>query len=711
MYDPYGRTVTDFVLKDKSGNVVKMTDDKATNIQKILDFLALGNYEVVGDTIAFAENLADKNPVVIETILGSLRETEEKSLLEDDNNNILSVLSEYGYDITSAKKFDAMLGNGDIKEKLAELSKMREDALKQEKENEEKVKTVFVDFVRDVNLENIENIVAKDPNYSDTTEYFNNNPGTKKFLDSLQEFKKSFGVVEEYFRDQRHLEEYQEMLKDMNDRIDSLDNDDTLSSIEKNKQAVSLTVGKRQIMAEIKKYKDSCEEKKDAVKNLDLQDLKNKLLERINDLDKNYYKNLALNPAVMDELAQAIGNIRDRYVVFASTSLMYHDKMQKYEELCQKYGIKENTRIKEKEIVRQETVKEEKKENVIRDVPDLFSFLKSKNKGHVTAENGKIISDISLNNIVCPEGFSINDGKLTDGKISVDIEYRDPKKNEELHIDLDVAAAIDAIIAANSNNPNVIVTRVRDVRNGKFEDFLRVEGKIEDLQGTKDFEYIEGLGLTNGKIAIPVDLRLKKESILDKFKNLTYNFKSRLGSNKKFKVKQIRNAIIEPYGKAILLGSGIAFCGAVLAPIYVPLLSATLVGAGFSAAAEALYHLTKRGTNEKVSEFETTGLNPEADVNAKLTGLEKLKGMLVRKRKNKSEERSAADVEQAPEIMPIENLAEPLLAADAPEDITQLEAFKQEFERIQSIEDPVERAQAMDEFVNGQSESRGGAGR
>ena len=427
-----------------------------------------------------------------------------------DGKNFGTLFAEKGFVIRNSNAFIKEATNVDLTElvdKLTDLEKRINSS------------SNIVDFSKSIisKLDEIDVLIN-----SDEYTKLSNSDKLKTFSDCVQKIRSKFAVVNNYVK----AEENVRLQRNNNDSIvisvdqksANLDKDTTLSPLERNQQVEALFNEKlmalnayNRALASFNEYKKAYEK---SVKNFNLVEFKNELLALANELQEAS-KELALSPENKEKLQNAITGVHSEISYYGLESIK---SKEEFDALCKRYGLESVGLSKKTEVVKDETIKEEKKDEVkkgkslLESVYDKLVALNPtvkfalKDKANDKRFDGRIEASVPVGNLNLPEDFyHMNNGisnKFSTNKDQILVEIGELKLNNEKKETKELGHPL--------RNPDMVADVFKelvllnpDVKfelKGKSND-ARFDGKIEASKPASGLELPDGFYYMNNGIS------------------------------------------------------------------------------------------------------------------------------------------------------------------------------------------------------------------
>lgn len=267
----------------------------------------------------------------------------------------VALLVQNGFVISEPDVFTSEIGNENLISLIGRLNDLQESINKELDVNE---------FYKGLSasIDKINEIVNDDA-------YFRNSKGSDEFLNVLADLQNEFKLAQNYLKAEesmnRVVKEQELNYRDMKERLHNLKNDPSIDAVARTTETIKLAYGMEKARDTQREAKEYFEEQKklyeESLKKFNIVTFRNDFLQRINALDSSY-RNLAMDPANMDRLANVIRETRDMIVVFGFES---QRSQYEFDELIKKFGL-EYTGEKAMEVTatKTEEVAEEEPEMV-----------------------------------------------------------------------------------------------------------------------------------------------------------------------------------------------------------------------------------------------------------------------------------------------------------------------------------------------------------
>lgn len=427
-----------------------------------------------------------------------------------DGKNFGTLFAEKGFVIRNSNAFIKEATNVDLTElvdKLTDLEKRINSS------------SNIVDFSKSIisKLDEIDVLIN-----SDEYTKLSNSDKLRAFSDCVQKIRSKFAVVNNYVK----AEENVRLQRNNNDSIvisvdqksANLDKDTTLSPLERNQQVEALFNEKlmalnayNRALANFNEYKKAYEK---SVKNFNLVEFKNELLALANELQEAS-KELALSPENKEKLQNAITGVHSEISYYGLESIK---SKEEFDALCKRYGLESVGLSKKTEVVKDETIKKEKKDEVKKEKSLLESVYDKlvalnptvkfalKDKANDKRFDGRIEASVPVGNLNLPEDFyHMNNGisnKFSTNKDQILVEIGELKLNNEKKETKELGHPL--------RNPDMVADVFKelvllnpDVKfelKGKSND-ARFDGKIEASKPASGLELPDGFYYMNNGIS------------------------------------------------------------------------------------------------------------------------------------------------------------------------------------------------------------------
>ncbi len=483
-------------------------------------------------------------------------------------DEMTDMLLKNGFDIKDAVSFSKGIGQADFTETINKLLGLEKSI---------KEGTKIDDFALDMadSLDQISKLINSD-------NYFRNSIGHDNFLNILNDLGDKFKVAQDYRRAEEIVAEREKDVRDIVKRLHELNESLDMDPAAKTKETIRLTVGLNNAREAHKNAVDFSVQQKtlyeNSLKDFDLTNYKNDLLQKINALD-NSYREISMDSENKSKLGDIIRATRDKIVVLG---LGVESSKQEYKELCEEFGLEKTNRIENNLNINDILHKVEEPQEIV--------------------EPEKTVEEPTLN--TPEEPTPVVDPTVNDEKIT----------------------SLDGLVnALKTLNPDLTIVKEM-TESGKEKQAVACED-IANVVLPNGFKYDEDLGINNKiddqtpYVSIPVNLTKKLEingEELQKEQPVAPQVepseeKAKVATpdkvpSGKIKVTKIRKAVIAPYVKSILQFGALGVIGAgALGLGAMPLLPAAALGASIGAIGQGIYQRLVKQGGVKIPEFE----NPE----------------------------------------------------------------------------------------------------
>lgn len=596
----------------------------------------------------------------------------------------VALLVQNGFVISEPDVFTSEIGNENLISLIGRLNDLQESINKELDVNE---------FYKGLSasIDKINEIVNDDA-------YFRNSKGSDEFLNVLADLQNEFKLAQNYLKAEesmnRVVKEQELNYRDMKERLHNLKNDPSIDAVARTTETIKLAYGMEKARDTQREAKEYFEEQKklyeESLKNFNIVTFRNDFLQRINALDSSY-RNLAMDPANMDRLANVIRETRDMIVVFGFES---QRSQYEFDELIKKFGLEytgekvmELTSTKTEEVAEEEPEMVEEPiapvtpEPVKRDIltiEELAIKLRELNPGVIIdladplydpLADFRLFSSVRVETLELPEGCYLNErGHITNKGNTQTSQYIDVEV-ERLEKELTDEEVREEV----------------PVEKPEFEQALSKE-EYNNMEPTamEELNYDE----------LPKE-EMEAAEVVEK----PVVEKSSVPSGK-IKVKRSRTAIVAPYVSSVISFMAIGAVAAI--PLGIGIIPTALTAGTVSGIAQALHgKLAKDGKVDlpeyKGTELEDTpedalwvvsgGLAIKNFIKEKCNNLlegyrnKKISKMAAKMRAAEEEERKATEAKKLAESKEVKEETPVIEEEPKVESLSEEETYKSELER------------------------------